>query len=158
MYCWAYCLNMRIFRLLLQVLAPLHTFNKQAKSEQIKPKQPARMGAIERSNCWTALVNSKGQQLKPKSDIKPLIKYSELFAWLPVHLSFACWAYCLSYSLDVARYASKSKTDNMLNNKKICTGYNERFGLNPSYKMLQAFQSFLFWQQKESLHLGGFTM
>ena len=39
------------------------------------------------------------------------------FSSLPVHFSFACWASCLSYSLDVARYAFKNKTGNMLNNQ-----------------------------------------
>ena len=40
-----------------------------------------------------------------------------LFPSLPIHLSFACRAYSLSYSLDVARYATKNMADNTPDNQ-----------------------------------------
>ena len=53
----------------------------------------------------------------PNRSLDRLPIFFRLFPSLPVHLSFACRAYCLSYSLDVARYAFKNKTGNMLNNQ-----------------------------------------
>ena len=44
--------------------------------------------------------------------------------------SFVCLSVsCLSYSLDVARYACKNKTDNTLNKQKNPHRINNQFGL-----------------------------
>ena len=61
-------------------------------------------------------VELKCSQVKPKSVVGPLIYYFQ-FVSIASCSSFVCLsASCLSYSLDVARYAFKNKTGSMLNN------------------------------------------
>jgi len=55
-------------------------------------------------------------RIKPQSVVRTLINYF-IFS-IASCSSFVCLsASCLSYSLDVARYAFKNKTGNMLNNQ-----------------------------------------
>ena len=55
-------------------------------------------------------------RIKPPSVVRTLINYF-IFS-IASCSSFVCLsASCLSYSLDVARYAFKNKTNNMLNNQ-----------------------------------------
>ena len=62
-------------------------------------------------------VEMKCSQVKPQSVVRPLTCYFE-FVSIASCSSFVCLsASCLSYSLDVARYAFKNKTGNMLNNQ-----------------------------------------
>ena len=73
---------------------------------------------------------SSPQKLKPQSVVRPLTYYFRLFPSLPVHLSFAYrHLTCLILSTQPAT-SSRIRLAICSTTYKICTGSNDRFGLN----------------------------